>query len=164
MALTFSAKALIDGTHTKVFEGQTVSNKLTFTYSKPYTDGSAIDQCSQVWIDKARNLNATTEEIDVAAALTDAYGSVVSFAKIKVIYIKNLNTVAGETLKVGGAAANAFLLFDDATDIYTIGPDGVFFISEPSVAAKTVTAATGDLLKLDAGAANINYDILIAGW
>lgn len=163
MALTYSAKSLIDGTHTKSFEGQTVTNQLTFTYSQSYTDGTAINQANLVWIDKARNLNATTEEIDLSGALTDAFGAAVVFSKITTVKIKNLSTTAGETLKIGGAAANAFLLFDNATDIYELGPGGSFHVDEPSDAALPVAAATGDLLKLDSGAANLNFDIYIAG-
>ncbi len=163
MALTFQAKALISGTHTKTFEGQSPSNTLTFTYTKNWVDGTAVDQSDLIWIDKDRNLNATTEEIDLSGSLTDAFGDTVAFNFVTGMYIWNKNTTATETLKVGGSATNAFPLFDNSTDIYEIGPDGVFFVNEPSLAAKNVTAGTGDLLKLDAGAANITFDIAIWG-
>ena len=163
MALTYTAKALISGTHTKVFEGQTVSNQLTFTYSQAATDGTAINQSNLVWIDKSRSLAATSEDLDISGVLADAYGAAVVFSKITTIYIKNLSIVAGETLKIGGASSNAFLLFENSSDIYELGPNGVFFINEPADAGLPVTASTGDLLKLDSGAATLTFDIFIAG-
>lgn len=164
MTLTLTALASLTGTHTKAFEGQTPSLPVNFSDTQQYADGTALDQADIIWIDKDRILNATTEEIDLSGSLSDVWGDGVVFAKVNGLYIHNKQTTAGETLKVGGAAANAFLLFDDATDIYTIGPDGTLFISEPSLAGKAVTAGTGDLLKLDAGAtANLTFDIVIWG-
>ena len=164
MTITLTALASITGTQTKTFEGQSPSMSIDFSESHALTDGVTTSKADLIWVDKDRVLNATTEEIDLSGTLTDAFGDAVVFAKVNGIYIHNKQVTAGETLKVGGAAANAFLLFDNATDIYTIGPDGVFFLSEPSLAGKAVSAATGDLLKLDAGAtANLTFDIVIWG-
>ena len=164
MALTITALASVAGTHTKSFEGETPSLRVAFDKSLAFTDGTVQDKADRIWIDEARVLNATTENIDLAGVLTDVFGDAVVFVKVNGIYIHNKQTAAGETLKVGGAADNAFMLFDNQTDIYTIGPDGVLFISEPSLAGKAVTAGTGDLIKLDSGAtANLTFDIVIWG-
>ena len=106
---------------------------------------------------------ATVENLDLAGGLTDAFGVTLTFAKIKAIAIHNLSVTPGEVLKIGGHASAAFPLFDNATDIYPLGPNGIFFIWEPSLAGKVVTATTADLLKIDSGAATIQYDIVIIG-
>jgi len=143
--------------------GESVSTAPKFNVTGEMATGVVIDTADTLWFNKARALAATSEEIDVAASLSDAFGTTLSFVKIKGVFIQNLSVVADETIKVGGAAANALLLFDDATDIYTIGPGGIFFLWEPSLAGKTVTAATGDLLKIDSGAATLTYNIAIWG-
>jgi hypothetical protein len=164
MALNLTVAASVIGTHTKSFEGQSPALTVEFVYSQVMSDGVVKDAADIIWMDKDRILNATTEEIDLAGTLTDVFGDAVVFVIVNGIYIFNQQTAAGEDLIVGGAAANAFLLFDDATDQRSIGPGGALFISEPSLAGIPVTAGTGDLLKLDAGAtANLKFDILIWG-
>ena len=164
MALTFTALCSVIGTHTKVFEGQTASLPIAFADSEEITDGITIDKSDLIWIDQDRILNATTENIDLSGALTDVFGDTVAFAKVNGIYIHNKMTTAAQDLKVGGAAVNAFLLFDNATDIRSVGPDGKLVIVEPSLAGITVTPGTGDILKLNAGAVvNLKFDIIIWG-
>jgi len=134
-----------------------------FNVTDQLTSGTGLDEADVLWFAKARSLAATTEELDLAGSLSDAYGSTVTAAKVKGLFIKNNSTTAGETLKIGGAAANAFLLFDNATDIYELGPNGIFFVWEPSLAGLPVTASTGDLLKMDSGASTLTYDIAVWG-
>ncbi len=130
--------------------------------TKSFADGTGVDQIKAIWTDQ-RTLAATTETLDLAGGLTDRFGGTITFTKIKYILVHNRNTTAGHTLKIGGNASNAFLLFTDATDKYTLGPGGTFCVIEPSAAGLAVTAATGDILKFDAGANTIVYDIMIAG-
>lgn len=130
--------------------------------AKSFGVGSALDECDVAWADE-RTLAATSEELDLAGGLTDDFGSAFSFAKVKVVAIRNLATTAGHVLEVGGAASNAFLLLKAANDVDQIGPDGRRLFVEPSLAGKAVTASTADKLKIDSGANTITYQILIAG-
>lgn len=164
MPLTFTALCSLVGTFTKLTEGQTASFPIEFQDDENITDGTTIDKADIIWIDQNRVLNATAENIDLAGSLTDVYGDAAAFVKVNGIYIHNKQTAVGETLKVGGASSNAFLLFDNSSDIRSVGPDGKFCIIEPSLAGIAVTAGTGDILKLDAGAtANLTFDIVIWG-
>lgn len=121
----------------------------------------AVDTGDLFWTD-TRTLAATTENLDLAGGLTNAFGATLTFARIKGLLIHNKSTTAGHTLTVGGAASNAFVLFSDTTDKYPIGPNGLFFIWEPSAAAKAVTASTGDILKIESSH-SFDYDIVILG-
>lgn len=134
-----------------------------YIFNDILADGTGLDQADVPWYDKARSLAATSENLDLASgSLTDGYGNTATFAKLKMLYIKNLSTTAGETLKIGGGT-NPFLLFDDGSDIYDLGPNGIYFVWEPSLAGLPVTAATGDILKIDSGAATLTYDIAMVG-
>ena len=132
-------------------------------YSDSLSDGTgAVDTADLVFSDR-RTLAGTTENIDLAGSLTDAFGATITFARIKMIFIHNRNTSVGHTLTIGGAGSNTFLLFADASDKYAIGPNGMMLLWEPSAAAKPVTASTGDILLVNAGANTIVYDIIIIG-
>jgi hypothetical protein len=163
MALTSEGTAKIIGTLTSAFDSKNVPAKFTFaTTADAFASGTAIDQADLAWWDTARNLAATSETHDLAGGLTDPFGATITMARVKGLYIKNNSTTVGETLKIGGGS-NPFLLFDNASDIYELGPNGIFFVWEPSAAALPVTASTGDLLKIDSGAATFTYDIVIIG-
>jgi hypothetical protein len=142
--------------------GEAATFSKTVSGSAELLPGTGENQGDEAWLDIDRVLTATSEELDLAGGLTDLNGNAITFTKIKELLIVNKNTTSGELLKVGGAAANAFLLFDDATDIESIDPGGFLHISSP-VDGKTVTAGTGDKLKIDAGANTITFNIILTG-
>lgn len=163
MALTTYLDLAMRWVYTNPLDLTTPTDNANVSLSDSLTNGTgAVDTADIVWSD-TRTLAATTENLDLAGSLTNAFGATITFARIKGIIIHNKNSSVGAVLTVGGAASNAFPLFSDTSDKYPIGPDGVFLVWEPSAAAKAVTASTGDILKMDSGAATITYDIIIVG-
>ena len=141
----------------------TISDRNTKTFSDALVNGTVIDAADLIWHDQ-RTLAATTENIDLAGVLTNAFGTAMTFVKIKGILIKNRATTAAYTLAIGGHATAAFINWvASATDIVNIGPDGIFLLWNPSLAGYAVTATTGDMIKIDSGANSITYDIFIIG-
>lgn len=106
---------------------------------------------------------ATSETLDLAGVLSDAFGATLIIAKVKAIYIRGADANSGN-IEVGGAAANAFIgPLKDVTDIAVVQPGGVWLNVAPN-AGWTVTPATGDLLKVNnPGAAAGTYDIIVVG-
>ena len=140
----------------------TVRDSLAYNIAKSLATGTAANQADRSWHD-TRTLTGTSEELDLAGVLTDGFGATLTFVKIKAIVIQNKNTTAAANLAIGGAAANGFINWvANATDIVNIGPGGVLVLYSP-VDGYGVTAATGDLLKINSGAATISYDIAIIG-
>lgn len=162
MALSINLTAILGWTHTSALDQSTITDSSQINLSDTLASGTAVDQADQIWHDR-RTLTATSENLDLAGSLVNAFGATLTFARIKGILIKNRSTTAGANLIVGGAAANQFPLFSDVTDKIPIGPDGFFFYYDPSAAGKVVTAGTGDQLKIDAGASTIDYDIVLIG-
>lgn len=141
----------------------TVTDDLDVDWSDSLADGTGKDQADELWHD-SRTVTGASEDLDLAGSLTNGLGDVVTFVKIKTIMIKNTSTTAGENLSVGGAAANQLINWvGDASDKIVIGPDGLFILHNPAAAGYAVTAATGDLLKIDSGAATITYEIVLIG-
>ena len=161
-SLAVTLNMILSSVHTNAFDLSTPSENLRLDLTDTLANGTSADQANEMWHDR-RSLAATTESIDLAGSLTNIFGETLTFTSIVALIIHNRNTTVGHTLTIGGAAANAFTLFADTSDKYVLGPNGVFMVWEPSAAGKTVTAATGDILKMDAGANTISYDIIVIG-
>ncbi|MCL4822566.1 MAG: hypothetical protein KJ067_25870, partial [Vicinamibacteria bacterium] len=107
---------------------------------------------------------SANEDLDLAGSLVDAFGAVVSFAKVRALRIKaapeNTNNVV-----VKPGAANGFLgPFGAAAHTLTLPPGGEVLLVAP-VAGWTVTPATGDLLNVaNSGAGtSVTYEIEVLG-
>lgn len=166
MALSTFLDMTLRWEHTSALDFSTVRDDGQLVLSDSLTDGVIVDKADKKFTDR-RSLAATTENLDLAGGLTDAFGVTLTFAKVKAIAIRNNNTTAGENLTIGGGSDGsgtaAFPLFAHASDKYTLGPGGIFFVWEPSLAGKAVTATSADILRLDSGASTVSYDIIIIG-
>ncbi len=161
-SLTTVLQFVMTHTYTNALDLSTPADEFRLDLSDTLANGTGADQADQVWHDR-RTLAATTENLDLAGSLTNAFGSTLTFALIKGLLVHNRQTTAGETLTIGGAASAAFLLFNDATDKYVLGPNGIFFVWKPCAAGRAVTTTSADILKMDAGTASVSYDIWIIG-
>ena len=135
---------------------------LSKTIQKEFTNGTGTGQANLIFRDQRTLADGANESLDLAGVLTDPFGTVLTFAKVKIILIENLSTT--QTLTVGGATSNQFINWvGTATDSIKIPPGGFFAISAPA-AGYAVTAGTGDLLKVanSAGAA-CTYNVVILG-
>jgi hypothetical protein len=145
-------------------ELSTISSKLNDTQTITFANGTAANQANQRF-DDTRSVNASsTDSLDLAGGLTNAFGTTLTFTSIKYIRISAAST-NGDNLEVGGNA-NAFgTIFGDDTDKIIIPPGGHFVLSNPAATGFVVTASTGDVLDIanaDSGAA-ASYDIVIIG-
>jgi hypothetical protein len=134
-------------------------------YDKTFGDGTGTDQVGTVWQDKSRNLNATSEDLDLDA-LTDFQGATMSsLANIGMLYFRNLDEDAADSFTLGGAAAQAWeggtTPFFGAGDKISVGAGGVLLWISP-VDKGTIGAGTADTLKVEA-ADNSDYRLIFAG-
>jgi hypothetical protein len=104
----------------------------------------------------------TSESIDLAGVLADAFGTTITAAKLKAVEIENPATNT-TNITIGGAASNTFLgWFGDATDVIVLKPGDRFVIASP--VGWAVTAGTADLLKVaNAAGASNTYRIKLIG-
>jgi len=161
-SLTTNLRVSLACTHTNGLDLATATNNLTKLFTDSLANGTASDQ-SDVLFHDTRSLAATSEDLDLAGSLTDAFGSTVTFADVTGIFIQNNNTTAGHDLAIGGAAANQFINWvSDASDEIVVRAGGCLLLWAPKD-GYAVTAATGDLLKIDAGANTVSYDIVLVG-
>jgi len=127
-------------------------------------NGTSADQADLVFRDQRTLALSTSENLDLAGGLTDAYGTTITFVKVKLIYVKAKSDNGGNII-IGGAAANTFVgPFADATDKVKVPAGGMFQVGDATT-GWTVTAGTGDILKVenDDGSDSGTYDIIIVG-
>jgi hypothetical protein len=139
-------------------------DRLEKTYSLALTDGTGANHAKNHWHDQRTLGVSAAEDLDLAGGLTNLLGDVITFTKIKAIFVFAA-TANTNNVEVGGAAANQFPLFKAVTDILPVRPGGVFWITAPDANGIAVTAGTGDKLQIkNSGAGtSVTYDIILVG-
>jgi len=133
-----------------------------------FTNGTGANEADIVWADRRTIAASTSEDLDLAGVLTDAFGATINAAEVVAILViaaaANTNNVV-----LGGAAAPVPLFGGDgATAVddptFAVKPGGFFFVAAPNAAGLfTVGAGTTDDLKVanSGGTTGVTYDIAI---
>ena len=131
-----------------------------------WTNGTGSNQADRLYYGERTLATSTSETLDLAGVLADIYGNTLTFAKVHVIAVKNMNTTAAK-LEIGpnstnGFGTNGFWAAANDRDIVNIN-GGVLVLYSPAGVA--VTASTADLLYVNnASAVNaLTYRIAILG-
>lgn len=151
-----------DGALVAPDQGQVVD---TIEHTVSWPDGVAINTADKQYSKKIVLTASGTSTLDLAGALTDQFGRTVTMVKIRSITIRNLNTVAGDTVKIGpGASAGITTMFGGTTPTIDIDPGGAFFNSSP-IDGWVVTATTADKLVLTeiGGVNSVTVHVIITG-
>jgi hypothetical protein len=163
MSLTAKLSLIVTGEQQSALDLGT--GKFPFALSKvlDLASGTGASQADRLFTDTRTLAASATEDLDLAAALTDAFGSSLTFAKLKGLII---TADAGNTndVQLTRPATNGVPIFLAAGDGFGIKPGGAFALFWPGTGV-TVTAATGDLLTLtnSAGGTGVTYSIVIIG-
>lgn len=127
-------------------------------------NGTGNGQANLAWWDNRSIAGSSSEDLDLAGGLTDAFGQALTFTKVKGIYVKAAAANVGNIV-IGGKPSTGFFagLFGDITDKIKVAPGQSFLITNMN-AGWTVTAATADILLMANDAAGTAlYDIAIIG-
>jgi len=164
MALTSRIKVEIDSALTSALDLVTVASPIDFTTEIDLATGTGLGQADMQWSDRRTLAASATENLDLAGSLTGPFGTTLTFARIKAIYVKaaSTNTNDVQVTRDGSAGAPLFLA---ASDGLAVKPGGLFLWVAPNAAGVAVTATTGDLLVVtnSAGSTEVVYDIVIIG-
>lgn len=165
MALTARILASIVATQTSSDADTPGSVNPSTSYDRQISNGTAAPNQADLIYSATRQLGAASSEtLDLAGGLTDAFGNAITFVEVVAILIVNLNTLVADFLNVGPNSSNGFGVgfwaavahrnrIAGAAAIELVNPDGV-----------AVTAGTGDLLFVENPGANpVNYEITIVG-
>jgi len=114
------------------------------SFPKPPNTGIA----DYVWWKSRTIAGSSNDDIDLQGGLTDIFGSIVNVGQVFGIIIMPAAANAGP-ITLGNAAANgAALFFGAVTHTVSVRPGGLFVIYTPET-GWTVTADTGDILRIN---------------
>lgn len=163
--LVANVSASVNLTYQGAIDLGELTQVINYANSNAFSDGTGANQAQKVFSDTRTISASSSESLDLAGVLTDAFGATLTFAEIKALIIKaavgNTNDVI-----VGGAASNAWVgHVGDATDTITVKPGGTLCLIAPNAAGYAVVASTGDILKVanSGGTTGVTYDIIIIG-
>ena len=168
VACSGSVNVSISLVETNALDLSTPQDTLSISIPRAITSGTGADQCDLMWHDERTLSNGATESLDLnGGTLTGAFGSI-TLDKLKGIYVANYSTE--NSLKIGGATANAVTLFDSTTDILTLPPASAtnkpsrFFMEAPAAAGIDVSTNVALLMARGTTTTNsVTYRIAIWG-
>lgn len=164
MGQTSTFRVNVSGQHdsdeTNVLSGEPTRAIAIPEMKQEYGDGTGTDQCNAFY-EKVWTAAAAADSHDLTGGLTDAFGTALTFTKIRELIIRNRSTTTGQNLTVAGNFITTAVL-GGTTPTITVPPGGMLRIGSP-VDGFTVTATTADVLSVDPGANTISYDLIIAG-
>lgn len=143
----------------------TVSHTVGYGPRWNLSNGTGANQANQIFTDTRTLTASSSENLDLAGGLTDAFGNTITFTKIKGIFVVADSANTNDVL-VGGAASNGFSSWvNDPTDVVKVKPGGGFATIAPNSTGLAVTAGTGDILKVanSGGTTSVSYTIVIVG-
>lgn len=138
---------------------------LSWVQSFSLADGSGANQANRIFHDKRQLAASANEDLDLAGVLLDAFGSAITFARIKTMGLRALSTNSNNVV-IGAAASNTWVgPFGGATHTSHVRPGGVACWIAPDATGWPVTAGTGDQLRVaNSGAGTaVDYEIVLIG-
>jgi hypothetical protein len=164
MTLNSTVTVSVQANLTSVLDLVTATAPLSTRVNKVLTSGTGANQADLVFSDTRTLAASANEDLDLAGALSSAFGSTLTFAKVKLVYIA---AASGNTnsVRVTRPASNGVPLFLAASDGLDVRPGGVFLWMAPDATAVTVTAGTGDLINVanSSSGTSVTYDVVILG-
>lgn len=127
--------------------------------------GVLAGQADRIFSDTRTIAPSGTDDLDLAASLVDIFGATITFVRVKLIAVRAAAANANNVV-IGAAASNQFFgPYGANTHTENVRPGGLSLKVAPDVTAWTVTAGTGDLLRIANGGAgtSVTYDIVIIG-
>lgn len=150
------------------FSGTSDLSTVLETIVQPYTiklpDGTGNNQANGIWSDRRTLTTITSDLLDLFGVLTDSFGAVLNFTKIRAVLIVNTETAAGRTLTIGNAGATPCALWFSAAAQSELLHRGGMSLHVSPADGWTIVNGVSDIFKIDNPTAfSITYDIYIVG-
>lgn len=164
MPLTTKITIDLSATLTRALDLLTGSAPLAAQWVHSLANGTGTTQADLVFSDKRTIAAGANDDLDLSGSLSDAFGQSIALVKVKLLIVANPSTNNGN-VTIGNASSNQFVgPFGAAAHTWKIGPGGLLVMSEPSAGGWTVTAGTGDILRVNnGGSASADVSVIIIG-
>lgn len=141
-----------------------VSLDLNWALDLALTEGTGANQADKIFADRRTLAASATENLDLAGVLPDPFGATLTFVTVKAIVVK-ASAANTNDLVIGAAGSNPFTgPLGGTSPTISVRPGGMVVLAAPAT-GWTVTAGTGDILKVTNGGSGtgVTYDIIIIG-
>jgi hypothetical protein len=158
--VSLSLKALL----TKPLDLLTGESKVDRNATTRLDDGAGPQQANSYFSDRRSLAAGGSELLALTGALRNAYGEIIDFTAVKVLFLRADEGNGGDLL-VGGASAGGFAtMFEDVSDIIRIQPGGELLLVDAD-SGYGVTPGTADKLQVENEdeAAAASYDVVLIG-
>ncbi|MFI6759363.1 hypothetical protein ACIBF5_09505 [Micromonospora sp. NPDC050417] len=165
MSLSARLNARLTGRHSTPLDLGSANYPLSAGVVVDLVDGTGAGQADRLFTDRRTIVASGTDALDLAGVLVDAFGAVITMARVKALYVAAAATNVNNLL-VGGAAANTWTSWAGAADNeIVIRPGGALLLVAPDAVAYPVTAGTADQLQIanSGSGSSVTYDIVIIG-
>lgn len=166
MTLTSTLSLSATGSQSNTIDLGSSAAKRSISASVALTSGTGAGQADLLFADTRTLAASATEDLDLAGALADAFGTAQVFARVKALVVQadsgNTNNV-----QVTRPSSNGWPVFMAAGDGVALRPGETLALISGAADAigHVVTAATGDLLTItnSAGTTGVTYSIAVFG-
>lgn len=129
--------------------------------AKSFSDGAGANKVGQAWWDKTRNLDTTTENLDLAGTLATFNGDTLGLTDLKVLLIENKTETTGDDVILKNGASNPVGIMGGTNPTLPIGPGGFLLLVDP-IDGITVTGGSADTIGIET-TDDVDYQILVVG-
>jgi hypothetical protein len=142
-------KAVIGWNMENVLTGGNTANSNTDTYSKSLTDGTgATGTGDRMYRTETTIAGGGTLNLDLAGSLTDFFGNVITFARVKAIKVELTNDTTATSILIGDHASPWNTWVAGTNPRVRVYNGGCFFLAGPGATMYAVTAGSADGLKI----------------
>ena len=159
--LAATLQLLIDGTFSKALDLTSPKEVIAISKSQAFANGTGSNQGNEFFSD-SRQLISTSETLDMATGLTNAFGETVTFIKIRGFIIHVTTLTAGSILTLSGDVLTNASWISGTTPTQVVGPGGWYIVTNP-VDGYAVSTPSQHELKIDSGSNTVNFDLIILG-
>lgn len=166
MAVTTDVGVTVSVRNTGTTDLSSPVDTLLKSYGVHLESGAGAGKADLVFHDQRTLSASSSETLDLAGSLANAFGAAQVFARVKAIIFK---AAAGNTNNViiGANASADFIGLLNAAGTVTLRPGAVFaaFSGSADATGMVVTATTADLIKVanSAGSTSVTYDVIVIG-
>ena len=162
MALSGRIALSIESTLTSPLDLSTPMDPLRWALNQVFTDGAGANQANIHWHDTRQLLASATDDIDLAGALSSAFGAVLTFARVKAIMVRNKGTTAA-AITVGPSPTNGVANFLGSSDRLPAGAMMAMTLFDAT--GWPITAGSADRIRVTntSGLLTQEYEIVVIG-
>lgn len=164
MALTSRVSVDLSAVLTGSADFGAPSSRVNLAQKLDLSSGTGAGKADKIWSRRRTIAASGSDDLDLAGSLSDVFGGTITFATIKVLYVKASDANTNDVVVGGDASAAWDTMLGDSGTI-ALKPGAVLLVASTAANPWAVTATTADILQVanSSSGSSVTYDIAILG-